>query len=87
MQAGTLHQQLDLAVADRHTAAEGEFGMDPPAAVDPAEIGVDLPDQIGQPRVPHGTLGLGAATWTIMDKVLPGTALARLAMTERPGGL
>jgi hypothetical protein len=56
LQAGTLHQELDLAVPDRDAAADRELGVDSTGAVDPVALAVDLGDQIGQQRVPHRPL-------------------------------
>jgi hypothetical protein len=51
LDAGAAHQQLHRAVPDHHAAAQGEFGVDSPAAVDTVGGGVDLADHVGQPGV------------------------------------
>lgn len=42
---------------DHDTASEGQFRMDPTAAIDPVGFGVDLGDQIGQHGVPDRAFG------------------------------
>jgi hypothetical protein len=56
LQAGSAHQQLDLVVADRHTAAQGQFGVDASRAVDLVGLDVDLADQVGEHAAPEGAL-------------------------------
>ena len=61
LQAGAAHQQLHGVVADVDPAAQGELGMDPPAAIGLAGVGVDLADGVGQPGVADRPLRGGRA--------------------------
>jgi hypothetical protein len=51
LDAGTLHQQLDGAVADLYPAREGEFGVNPSGAVSPSRHRVYLDDLVGEPSM------------------------------------
>lgn len=51
--SGALHQHRNRVVADPDPAPEHELGMDTIGAVAAVRGGVDLADQIGQPRVPN----------------------------------
>ena len=58
-------------------------GTADPMGAHEAAVAVVLADVGAAPKV-HEVSTTPAATWTVMDQVLPGTALARLDMTELP---
>lgn len=57
LQASTPHQELDLAVADRYAASDGELGVHPACTVDAMTLGMDRGDQVREHRVSYRPLG------------------------------
>ena len=51
LDVGAAHQHLHRAMPDRDAQPQGEFGVDPAAAVDAAGSGVDLLNLVGQPHM------------------------------------
>lgn len=47
LQTSATHHELNLVVADRDAATEGELGMDALDAINAARLRVDLRDQVG----------------------------------------
>jgi len=74
---GPVHQQLDRAVSNLHAVTQDEFGVHASRAVNAPRVGVDLADQVGQPRMTDRAL-----------RRRPGQPLVgtRLGYLEHPDG-
>jgi hypothetical protein len=76
-QACSAHQQLDLVVTDEDASAQGELGVDAPAAVDAVGLDMDLGDQVGQHRVSDRALRWRALAMLIEPGLRDAEDLAR----------